>query len=82
LYFDLDLFFVAVEQRDKSSLWGKSVVVGGVGGRGVVVMVSYEAWVFGVWSAMSVVEAWCWCLNAVYLLLRFVVYCAVSEMVM
>ncbi len=82
LHLDLDAFFAAVEQRDKPSLRGKPVVVGGVGGRGVVATASYEARKYGVRSAMSTREARSRCPHAAFLGGRFHAYRAASEQVM
>ena len=82
LHVDLDAFFAAVEQRDKPSLRGKPVVVGGVGGRGVVATASYEARAFGIRSAMSTREARARCPHAAYLSGRFDAYRASSRKVM
>lgn len=82
LHLDLDAFFAAVEQRDKPSLRGKPVVVGGVGGRGVVATASYEARRYGVRSAMSTREARSRCGHAAFLTGRFHAYREASEVVM
>jgi len=82
LHLDLDAFFAAVEQRDKPSLRGKPVIVGGVGGRGVVATASYEARIFGVGSAMSTAEARSRCPHAAFLSGRFDAYQQTSREVM
>jgi DNA polymerase-4 len=82
LHVDLDAFFAAVEQRDKPSLRGKPVVVGGVGVRGVVSTASYEARKYGVRSAMSTAEARSRCPHAAYLSPRFEAYRESSQAVM
>ena len=82
LHVDLDAFFASVEQRDKPSLRGKPVVVGGVGQRGVVATASYEARAFGVRSAMSTREAKRLCGHAAYLNGRFHAYAKDSQLVM
>jgi DNA polymerase IV len=82
LHIDLDAFFAAVEQRDKPSLRGKPVVVGGVGGRGVVSTASYEARKYGVRSAMSTREARSRCPHAAFLTGRFHAYRSSSAQVM
>ncbi|WP_314291002.1 DNA polymerase IV [Arachnia propionica] len=82
LHLDLDAFFAAVEQRDKPSLRGKPVIVGGAGPRGVVATASYEARVFGVRSAMSGTEARRRCPHAAFLGGRFGAYRQSSQVVM
>ncbi|MBO0847327.1 MAG: DNA polymerase IV [Nocardioides sp.] len=82
MHLDLDAFFASVEQRDKPSLRGKPVVVGGVGGRGVVSTASYEARRYGVRSAMSTREARARCPHAAFLNPRFHAYRETSQRVM
>jgi DNA polymerase-4 len=82
LHVDLDAFFAAVEQRDKPSLRGKPVIVGGLGPRGVVSTASYEAREFGVGSAMSMAEARSRCPHAAFLAGRFTAYREASQIVM
>ncbi|GGK75000.1 DNA polymerase IV [Ornithinimicrobium pekingense] len=83
MHLDLDAFFAAVEQRDKPSLRGRPVVVGGLGGRGVVSTASYEARVYGARSAMPMVEARRRCpAGTAFLSGRFEAYRATSRVVM
>ncbi len=79
---DVDAFFASVEQRDKPSLRGRPVVVGGVGPRGVVATASYEARAFGVHSAMPMAEARRRCPSAAILAGRFQAYRASSDEIM
>ena len=80
LHVDLDAMFAAVEQRDKVSLRGRPVIVGGVAGRGVVSTASYEARAFGARSAMPTAEARRRCPpGTAFLAPRFAAYRKTSE---
>jgi DNA polymerase-4 len=82
MHLDLDAFFASVEQRDKPSLRGRPVIVGGTGQRGVVATASYEARVHGVRSAMRTAEARARCPHAAFLGGRFDAYREASRLVM
>lgn len=81
LHADMDAFFAAVEQHDQPELRGRPVVVGGLSDRGVVSTASYEARVFGVGSAMPMVEARKRCPDAVFIPGNIKRYAEVSRQV-
>ena len=82
LHLDADAFFAAVEQRQRPSLRGRPVIVGGLGPRGVVATASYEARRFGVGSAMPTARARSLCPGGVYVYPRFAAYSAHSTVLM
>ncbi|ADG72996.1 DNA-directed DNA polymerase [Cellulomonas flavigena DSM 20109] len=82
LHLDADAFFAAVEQRDKPSLRGRPVLVGGTGGRGVVSTASYEARRDGARSAMPMSRARRLSPAAAVLFPRFAAYAAYSQVIM
>jgi len=64
-HFDLDTFFVSVEQLRNPKLIGKPVLVGGSNDRGVVASCSYEARKFGIHIAMPMYKAKRLCKEAI-----------------
>lgn len=82
MHLDADAFFAAVEQRDKPSLRGRPVLVGGVGPRGVVSTASYEARRDGARSAMPMARARRLSPAAAVLVPRFAAYSAYSQVIM
>jgi DNA polymerase-4 len=78
---DMDAFYAAVEQHDHPELRGLPVIVGGAGGRGVVLTASYEARVYGVHSAMPSVQARRRCPDGIFVPPRMRRYGAVAEQI-
>src|SRR5947208_4308910 len=71
----MDCFYAAIEVRDRPSLRGKPVGVGGARDRrGVLTTCNYEARKFGVRSAMPTFMALQRCPNLIVLPTRFDVY--------
>jgi len=82
IHIDMDAFYASVEQRDRSELKGKPVIVGGdPQSRGVVAACSYEARKFGIHSAMASATAYRLCPDAIFIRPRFDVYRAVSSLI-
>lgn len=77
----MDSFFASVEQRDNEELKGQPIAVGSDTMRGVVSTASYEARIFGVRSAMSVVKAKQLCPHLILVPPRFKAYKEVSKTV-
>ncbi len=75
IHLDMDCFYAAIEMRDRPSLRGKPVGVGGARDRrGVLTTCNYEARRFGVRSAMPTFMALQRCPNLIVLPTRFDVY--------
>jgi len=80
---DMDAFYAAIEQRDRSELRGRPVIVGASPtGRGVVSAASYEARRFGVRSAMPIGRAARLCPHGAFLPVDMQKYQRVSVQVM
>lgn len=80
-HFDLDSFFVSVEQIKHPQLLGKPVIVGGLSERGVVAACSYEARKFGVHSAMPAKMAKRLCPDAIFIRGDYESYVKYSDLV-
>ena len=83
LHIDMDAFFASVEQVLHPELRGKPLIVGGdkTDTRGVVCTASYEARVYGIHSAMPLVQAKRLCPHGIFMRGNFEHYRAASEKV-
>src|SRR5690349_17277725 len=80
-HFDLDAFFVSVEQLRNPKLKGKPLLIGGSSDRGVVAACSYEARKFGIHSAMPMKHAMRLCSHAVIVKSDYEAYSQYSRLV-
>ena len=82
LHVDMDAFYASASLISRPDLRGKPVIIGGAGGRSVVLSATYEARAFGVTSAMPMARARRLCPQAVVIEPDHRRYAAISEAVM
>jgi len=82
IHVDMDMFYAAVEMRDRPELRGKPLVVGGrPDSRSVATTANYEARKFGIHSGMSCAEARRRCPHCLFIPPDFKKYQQVSEQI-
>ena len=82
LHVDMDAFYASASLISRPDLRGKPVIIGGAGGRSVVLSATYEARAFGVASAMPMARARRLCPQAVVISPDHRRYAAISDAVM
>jgi DNA polymerase-4 len=82
LHVDMDAFYASASLLSRPELRGKPVIIGGAGGRSVVLSATYEARAFGVASAMPMARARRLCPQAVVIPPDHRRYAAISDAVM
>jgi DNA polymerase-4 len=80
-HIDCDAFYASVEKRDRPELRNEPVIIGGTGGRGVVVTACYIARQSGARSAMPMFQALEQCPNATVIRPDMAKYKRVSEQI-
>jgi len=82
LHIDMDAFYASIEERDRSGLRGKPMVVGGdPHKRGVVAAANYAARQFGIASAMPTAQAKRLCPHLIVLPPRHSYYAQVAQQI-
>jgi DNA polymerase-4 len=82
IHVDMDMFYAAVEMRDRPELRGKPLVVGGrPDSRSVATTANYEARQFGIHSGMSCAQARRLCPQCLFIPPDFKKYQQVSEQI-
>ena len=82
LHVDMDAFYASASLISRPHLRGKPVIIGGAGGRSVVLSATYEARAFGVTSAMPMARALRLCPQAVVVPPDHRRYAAISDAIM
>jgi DNA polymerase-4 len=82
LHVDMDAFYASASLISRPELRGKPVIIGGAGGRSVVLSATYEARAFGVASAMPMARARRLCPQAIVVGPDHRRYAAISDAIM